>query len=405
MLFLFVSIPAARAQYYFDKWDTNAGLPQNTVGAIRQTRDGYLWLATLDGLVRFDGVKFKVFTVGNTAGFNNNRFRLLHETSDAALWIGSEEFGVMRYAGGKFRTFTENDGLPANSPIAFASDADGSFLVTTMPGIARFDGERFDKLPVNVSVNTRACEARGGGLWLLDENGLRRVRGGAIDEIRLNASPIKTEYVPVCYEDESGAVWIAGEFGKIFIVGSGGATTRLGAENNLPAGASVLFIGEDREGIFWLGTNDGLLKFENNRFARYGAEDGLSDKNLLSFYEDREGNLWFGTSLGGLNRLSRRAITVLTIKDGLAGDSVYPIYEARDGSIWVGAGGVTQIKDNQFTRLTFKKDGVYADTTAIAEDREGRLWLGTAGGIGFWQNGKFTDYRDKFALSSGSYTV
>lgn len=395
---------AARAQYYFDKWDTNNGLPQNTVGAIRQTRDGYLWLATLDGLVRFDGVKFKVFTVGNTAGFNNNRFRLLHETPDAALWIGSEEFGVMRYKDGKFRVFTESDGLPTNSPLAFAADSDGSLLVVTLTGVARFDGERFEKLPLKISGETRACEARGGGLWLHDENGLRRFRGGAIDEVRLTPATLKTDYVPVCYEDKSGAVWLAGQFGQILRVGKD-SSARFGAENNLPAATPVFFIGEDHNGNVWLGTNDGLLKLVGSRFERYGTEDGLSDKNLLSFYEDREGNLWFGTSLGGLNRLSHRAISVLTTKDGLAGDGVYPIYEARDGAIWVGANGVTRIKDNQITRLTFEKDGVYADTTAIAEDREGRLWLGTSGGVGFLQNGKFTDFREKFALPRGSYTV
>src|SRR5687767_7820533 len=220
LLFLLTSV-AAKTLSYFDRWDTNNGLPQNTVGAIQQTRDGYLWLATLDGLVRFDGVKFKVFTVRNTEGLNNNRFRLLHETPDGTLWIGSEEFGVMRYKDGRFRSFTEKDGLPTNSPIAFASDADGSFLVITLPGIARFDGERFYKLPIDVSINTRTCEARGGGLWMYDEGGLRRVRNGAIDETRQIASPIKTDYVPVCYEDKSGAIWLAGQFGQIISVRNG----------------------------------------------------------------------------------------------------------------------------------------------------------------------------------------
>jgi signal transduction histidine kinase/ligand-binding sensor domain-containing protein len=403
---LYFSVPAARAQYYFDKWDTGSGLPQNTVGAIRQTRDGYLWLATLDGLVRFDGVKFRIFTVGNTEGFNNNRFRLLHETPDGALWIGSEEFGVMRYRDGRFRAFTESEGLPTNSPHALATDTDGSLLVMTTPGIARFNGERFDKLPVGTSNNTRTCPAQGGGLWLLDESGLRRVRGGAVDEVRLKkALPVKNDYVPVCFEDKAGAVWIAGQFGQILVAGKGGETIRFGAENGLPAAAPVYFIDEDRDGVFWLGTSDGLLRFANNRFERYDTGDGLSDKNLLSFHEDREGNLWFGTSLGGLNRLSHRAISVLTTKDGLAGDGVYPIYEAGDGAIWVGAGGLTRIKGDELTRFTPEKTGVYADVTAIAEDGEGRLWLGTSGGVGFLRDGKFTDFRNNFALPVGTYTV
>jgi signal transduction histidine kinase/ligand-binding sensor domain-containing protein len=397
-------ITAARAQYFFDKWDTNNGLPQNTVGAIRQTRDGYLWLATLDGLVRFDGVKFKVFTVGNSEGLNNNRFRLLHETPDGALWIGSEELGIVRYQNGKFQTYTENDGLPTNSPQAFATDADGALLLTTALGIVKFDGAKFFKIPVESSINIRTCEAQGGGLWMLDESGLRRLRNGVVDETRITASPIKTDYVPVCYEDRSGAVWIAGQFGRIFIAKKG-AMTELGVENGLPADASVYFINEDGDGNFWLGTNGGLLKFRDNRFERYGTEAGLSDKFLISTFEDREKSLRFGTSLGGLNRLSRRAISVLTTANGLAGNAVYPIYEAQDGAIWVGASGVTRIKDNQFTKYTTEKDGVFSDITAIAEDRDGNLWLGTSGSIGFLRDGKFTNLGDKFVFPLGTYNV
>jgi len=403
MFLLSISI-SAPAQYFFDKWDTNNGLPQNTVGAIRQTRDGYLWLATLDGLVRFDGVKFRVFTIGNSEGLNNNRFRLLHETPDGTLWIGSEEFGVTRYKNGKFRSFTIDDGLPTNSPQDFATDADGSLLVVTTLGIVKFGDERFDKVPVNISVDTRTCGARGGGLWLFNKDGLRRFRNNTIDTVRQITPLLKPDYVPICYEDNSGAIWLGEQFGRVSVLRND-SLIRLDIENHLPADTSVFFIREDDSGNLWFGTNNGLLKLKDNRFERYGIEDGLSDKNLFSFFEDREKNLWFGTSLGGLNRLSHRAISVLTMKDGLAGNGVYPIYEARDGAIWVGARGITRIKDDEFTRFTFEKDGVFADVTAIAEDREGRLWLGTSGSVGFLQNGKFTDFRSKFVLPSGSYTV
>lgn len=123
---------AAAEEYYFDKWDSDNGLPQNAVGAIRQTRDGYLWLATLDGLVRFDGVKFKVFTIANSEGIISNRFRLFHETPDGALWAGTEEFGVTRFKNGEFQTFSTADGLPGDNPLFLGTDADNNLLVQTL---------------------------------------------------------------------------------------------------------------------------------------------------------------------------------------------------------------------------------------------------------------------------------
>lgn len=391
-------------QFYFDKWTTDNGLPQNTVGAILQTRDGYLWLATLDGLVRFDGVKFKVFTIANSPGIISNRFRLLHETPDGALWIGTEEFGVTRYKDGKFKTFTTNDGLPSDSSIFLATDADNNLIVKTISGFAKSNGERFVQTSAE-SNQIGTCAARGGGFWKLDKDGLKRLRNNIVDATLLTSSPIKIDYVPSCYEDSRGAVWLLGNYGEIFVV-KNNSLTRLSLENVVPLETSILFAREDRQGIFWFGTNRGLLRFENNKFELYDTSDGLSDKSLLSFYEDREGLIWLGTSLGGLNLLNRRAISVLTTKDGLAGNGVYPIYEARDGAIWVGANGLTRLENGKSQRFVpiDDKDKFPTDITAIAEDDEGRVWLGASGRIGFLQNGKYMNI-EKFIFPEGSYTV
>lgn len=390
-------------QFYFDRWTTDNGLPQNTIGAILQTRDGYLWLATLDGLVRFDGVKFKVFTIANSEGITSNRFRLLHETPDGALWIGTEEFGVTRYKDGKFKTFTTADGLPSNSSIFLATDADNNLIVKTISGFAKFNGERFVQTS-GESNQIGTCAARGGGFWRLDKDGLKRVRNNAVDATLLTSSPVKIGYVPSCYEDRSGAVWLLGNYGEIFVA-KNDSLTRLSLESVIPLETGVSFVREDRQGVFWFGTTRGLLRFENNKFQLYDTGDGLSDNNLLSFYEDREGLIWLGTSLGGLNLLNRRAISVLTTKDGLAGNGVYPVYEARDGAIWVGASGVTRIENGRFQPYTQLKDKVPGDVTAITEDNDGRLWLGASGSIGFFRDGKYTDISNNFIFPHATYTV
>src|SRR5215469_3333087 len=112
-LCLFAST-AAHAQYRFDSWTTDNGLPQNSVRSIVQTRDGYLWLATSDGLVRFDGVHFTVFNKGTNPGITSNRFSCLVEDSAGVLWAGTEDGGLIRYQNGRFRSYTTTDGLLNN---------------------------------------------------------------------------------------------------------------------------------------------------------------------------------------------------------------------------------------------------------------------------------------------------
>ena len=131
------------AQYRFDSWTTDNGLPQNSVRTILQTSDGYLWLTTLDGLVRFDGVKFTVFNKSNSKNLPTNRFINLFAEADDTLWICTEEQGVVRYRNGEFRTFTTADGLPSDLVLEIADDADGNLSALTQDGAARFDGNRF----------------------------------------------------------------------------------------------------------------------------------------------------------------------------------------------------------------------------------------------------------------------
>src|SRR5258707_1185071 len=119
----------ARAQYRFTSWNVDSGLPQNTVYDIRQTRDGYLWLTTLDGLVRFDGVRFTVFNKGNTPGISSNRFLRLYEDSQGDLWAGTEDGGVIRYHQGQFTSYGNEQGLTSLFGLYVTEGADGRVIV------------------------------------------------------------------------------------------------------------------------------------------------------------------------------------------------------------------------------------------------------------------------------------
>jgi len=109
-------VAGVKAQYRFDQWTADDGLPQNSVYKVQQTSDGYLWMATVDRLARFDGVHFTVFNKSNSPGIVNNRFVSLFEDSRRDLWAGTEESGIVRYDGARFEAFGREAGLP-DGPI------------------------------------------------------------------------------------------------------------------------------------------------------------------------------------------------------------------------------------------------------------------------------------------------
>jgi ligand-binding sensor domain-containing protein len=131
------------AQYRFDNWTTDDGLPQNTVSAILQTRDGYLWLATAGGLVRFDGLRFTVFDKSNTKGLTSVRFSALFEDAGGSLWIGTEDGGLTRYRNGTFATYTTQQGLLHNRVWGIWGDDAGGLLILTSSGLVRWLHEQF----------------------------------------------------------------------------------------------------------------------------------------------------------------------------------------------------------------------------------------------------------------------
>ena len=141
---LCLGITTTQAQYRIDHWTADDGLPQNSVYGIVQTGDGYLWLATVDGLARFDGVRFTVFNRSNSPGIVNNRFISLFEAADGDLWAGTEESGAVRYRQGRFTSYGVEQGLISTSPSWISGDADGNPLIDSSNfQVYRFADEKF----------------------------------------------------------------------------------------------------------------------------------------------------------------------------------------------------------------------------------------------------------------------
>jgi signal transduction histidine kinase/ligand-binding sensor domain-containing protein len=399
----------AQAQYRFDSWTADNGLPQNSVYSIQQTPDGYLWLTTLDGLVRFDGVKFTVFNKSNSKNLTTNRFANLFAETDGTLWLGTEESGLARFRNGQFQIFTTADGLLSNEIRQLQRDLDGSLLISTSHGLVRFRNEHFSVERRADFRNFNIYVSPSGTRWEMDKDGLRAVgKDGRATRYALpfaaqNISPDRTynyfSFVPM-FEDGEGALWFAAA-GSLFTLKDGAVTT-FTAQDGMPR-SSVRSLGQDRAGAIWLGTEkDGVCRFGENRFACFGISEGLSSNYVMDLFFDREGTLWVGTNERGINRVTPRIIASVSIAEGLADKNVYPILEDKTGGVWIGSfSGLSYYKNGKITNYTRRNGLLYEIVQSLAEDGDGRLWIGSVGGIQYLENGKFTDFTEKLGLSIG----
>ena len=400
------------AQYRFDVVNTSSGLPQNTVRAIQQTRDGYLWFTTFDGLVRFNGARFQIFNKANSKGIKSNRFMSLCEDVDGTIWAGTEDGGVTHYAKGRFTTYTSDDGLPSNLVDAVRRTSDGQLIVVTPAGAARLQGERFESVSTDASsiAPHQMIQTPSGDTWYRSGTTLQRNRSGTITNYEVPASG--REFEPV-YEDRQRRVWL-GIFhnirGQIWML-KDDVMTRFTTRDGLPD-AQFTSSFEDREGTMWFGTNNGLVRFKDNRFTTYTTNDGLSSTWIRSFKQDREGTLWIGTEDNGVMRMTRKVITTISEKDGLTGRVIYPLIEDRSGSIWVGSRGLNRLKDGIFTYypLNLAPDYIrthraFASPSSLYEDRDGRLWIGHDSGLYRYQDGEFTYDQQMISRPSPPYAI
>lgn len=380
--------PASPA-YLITAWTTKEGLPQNTIYDIRQTRDGYLWFTTLDGLVRYDGVRFHIFNKSNAPGLPSNRITCLFEDADGALWVGTEDAGAVRYAQGKFTAFTTSDGLPHNLIHEIEAEPKGGVRITTRDGFAFWQaGRLLPNVELADSSQRKRYLAPSGALWTLTPAGLRRSKDGLTTDYGVLVK-IDDLRVARLYEDRQGQLWF-GAYPRVLFKIKGDTITRYGPQHGLPAQFGLSAILEDSQGALWFGTTAGLLRLHQGQFTRYTKQDGLADNDVAALFEDREGNLWAGTNTGGINRLSRKFITTYSTAAGLHNGNVYPILEDRAGHIWIGASdSLMRFADGRFTNY-LNKDGLPSiHVQSLHEDRAGRLWIGDYGGLGWLENGRY----------------
>jgi ligand-binding sensor domain-containing protein/signal transduction histidine kinase len=331
-------------QYNCRTWTRQNGLPANTVHAATQTKDGYLWLGTSAGLVRFDGGEFRAYDMSHHPNFRSSIITSLAQSQRGGLWFGMER--------GSFGYF------------------DGKNL--SLLGCSAYSG-------VNLDVRS-VMETKDGTLWLATEILAARLTRSNTFDLVLAATNNSTRYeVSALYQDSKERVWLGTALGGLYRWEQGNLTR---FPDPIFDDLTIRCLMEDREGALWIGTDRGLLCYDSNSQRKPLAFPWYATRALLM---DTKGMLWAGTSGGGLIRFQNGIPVELRQKHGLADDFVTSLAEDDEGSLWVGTrNGLSQISDVKLPTFG-KTEGLTADVNvAVAGSCSNGLWVATSEGFSYF---------------------
>jgi diguanylate cyclase (GGDEF)-like protein len=440
----------ALTQYRIDGWQTEQGLPLNTVHTFLQTRDGYLWVGTGGGLARFDGVRFKTFEesqvpelaslpifglmqdskgnlwIGHSGGaviFRNGVFERVFgrevtdrrvwafaEASDGTIWIATES-GLIKWNGEVSRVYRTEDGLPTNRLRTLAFDREGTlWLGTTGGGLVSMRDERFEIM--DPASGFPHAEVRfvlpdpDGGIWAATAgSGLVHLNGGELRHYTVEQGLVSDQLTALA-RDVQGSLWI-GTWGAGLARMRDGRFTSIASEGGL-AGDQIWSVHADREGSVWVGTwVGGMNRLRNRDFVVLGAPEGLSGDNVRSVLHAKNGVTWVTTAGGGLNRLENGWITAITTAEGLPSDEASTLFEDPDGSIWVGTytGGVARLRDGEIETWGIDQGLPHVDVRVMYRDRKGTFWAGTVAGLARLVGDRFEPVREPGAPPEGVVAI
>ncbi len=356
-------------------WRSEDGLPQNKIQALTQTPDGFLWIGTSGGLVRFDGVRFAVFDRSNAPAMRDDSITALRPARDGSLWIGTEGGGVTHLKSGVWTSWGREEGLSNGFVRTILDDSRGRVWVGTDRGLFQLVGPnviRLDDTPaMPVCAVRQIFEDRNGKIWIVSSAGIYRVRGDV--PVLLPEFRVMGDSVFSAAEDGSGVLWFAGDNG-VYRVRDGHIEpdawlARLNADRVLA----------DHAGDVWIGTpGEGIWRLHDGQHTLYRAPAILPDNTISSIFEDRERELWIGTQ-DGLLRLTQSAVTTINSHDGLDDDNVATVYQGPDGAIWMATvtGQAYRYVDGRVTPFSAPRAMAGARARSVYFDRSGVLWIGT----------------------------
>jgi ligand-binding sensor domain-containing protein/signal transduction histidine kinase len=435
------------SQYIHDTWGAERGFLGESIFAICQSEDGYLWIGTERGLVRFDGLNFVLIQQPIPNLPLAGPVRGLESDSEGAMWVLLDGPHLLRYRDGQFEDAYTRFGLKQHAFTAISLDNNGNLLLAGLNSrIFHFHDGKIDveanasvlSATINALTGTRderiymgsrnfglICSDHGvvsvvakelvdkdinallaannGGLWIGTNAGVEYWDGKGLVNLGLSP-PIKHVEVLAMEKDHQSNIWVGTKRGLFRINSSGVASLDPADEkqNN-----EITAVYEDNDGSLWYGGPKGLERLRDGMFRTYSTSEGLPSENNGPLFVDAEGHVWFGPASGGLYSLESGHVEHLQIA-GLDKDVIYSI-SGGDGEIWIGRqrGGLTRLIRNgdTYSAKTYTHaDGLAQNSVcSVYRDRDGTVWAGTvSAGVSRLRDGVFATYSVVNGLPSNS---
>ena len=380
------------SQYGHTSWKTRDGLIKGGISGVAQTPDGYLWLGTDFGLVRFDGVRTVPWQPSGNQHLPPGTIFSLLAGQDGALWIGAK--GLASWKDGKLTQYPE---LANQFVFALLEDREGTVWVGSsgiptgkLCAIHNYRVHCYgDDGGLGLAVFA-LYEDQKGNLWAGVRDGLWRWKPGTP---KFYSVPGELNGIQAISEDADGALLVGWKGGIYrFVDGKTEAYPILGNSGQFRAKRIL----RDRNGGLWIGTVDrGLLHVHEGRTDAFLSTDGLSGEHVYTFFEDREGNIWVGT-INGLDRFRNFSVATFTVNQGLSKDMVGAVLADKDASVWLSTFGGLNRWDHGLITIpptgSAERDGKPngSDPNSLFQDDRGRIWTSTTRELAYLENGRFT---------------
>ncbi len=382
------------SQYELHNWQTEDGLSQNSVTAIIQTRDGYLWLGTYNGLCRFDGFSFTTVDTMAESAISDAHINTLFEDQNGGLWIGTRSKGLALWKNNHLTIFTDKNGLPGNDINCINQDSSGTLWIGTYGnGLACYKNGSFKTYSHPAQTKARYIESiftdRFDTVWVgTNGNGILKFKNGRFFPLS-QKNGLYNGHVRDIIRDSQDRVWVATSGGGITIIDHN-KIQYLNTNNGLSSNV-ILSLYQDHTGTVWIGTEGGGIdRYVDGKITNFSTSDGLSNDVVADLFEDNQGDLWMGTLGGGLNRFRDGKFTTYTTREGLSNNFIWTVFADSRDRLWVGTdgGGVNIIQHNKVSVINHK-NGLSGDfIRSIYQDHRGRIWIGTYKGLTILDHGK-----------------
>ncbi|MCX6134865.1 MAG: ATP-binding protein [Ignavibacteriales bacterium] len=420
--------------YVYESWRTDNGLPNNDIRSVLQTRDGYVWVATVKGLARFDGATFRFFNSVNTPEMSGDIISNLCEDKDGRIWFGVDFGGLVWYKDGVFSVKDVPPELRYSLIRKTFLDDRGRFWVGSTEGLYVSDGGPLTKVKSFQGVVNDICQDRPGrillassSLYIVTDEGVKKailvgespksigrigigtdgtlMIGGdeLIYKVTVNPNNLrwksrKYDYrrrVTMFYEESPGVFLLTSYGYGVERLERGLLTPVRGLERLQGAFLNSRQIAAGQEKEIWIATGGGLLRLRRSFTWTIGKAEGIPDNHVWSVTRVRDGSIWVGTEAGPTVNLQHGTVrTILKKRDGMPSELITAVREMSDGSTWFGGnpGGLVRMSGRTYQDLSHESGYPGGSPRAILEDHQQRVWVGTTNGLTCYDGTKFTQF-------------